>query len=203
MRKSKDAVENKLVSYQRKSRDKQSEGGIHYEFIPEGQTVNKELYLEILKRLRDAIRRKRPEKWATNDWFLLCDNAPPHRALIVKKYLARHSVTTLEHPPYSPDIEPADFYLFPRLKMKLKGHHFVDSDEVIENATKKLKDLSKMDSRSVLNSYTNAGRSMSMQEESTLKANKLKGGSVLDSGQGSCGFETWIHERRAVYTVNI
>ncbi|GBM21483.1 hypothetical protein AVEN_249913-1 [Araneus ventricosus] len=107
------------------------------------QTVNKELYLEILKRLRDAIRRKRPEKWATNDCFLLHDNDPPHYALIVKKYLARHSVTTLEHPPYSPDLEPAEFYLFPRLKMKLKGHRFVDSDEVIENATKQLKDRSK------------------------------------------------------------
>ncbi|GBO13735.1 hypothetical protein AVEN_14207-1 [Araneus ventricosus] len=116
---------------------------IHYEFISEGQTVNKELYLEILKRLRDAIRRKQPEKWETNDWFLLHDNAPPHRALLVKKYLARHSVTTLEHPLYSPDLAPADFYLFPRLKMKLKGHCFVDSDEVIENAMKQLKDLSK------------------------------------------------------------
>ncbi|GBN31099.1 hypothetical protein AVEN_48528-1 [Araneus ventricosus] len=84
---------------------------IHYEFIPEGQTVNKELYMEILKRLRDAIRRKLPEKGATNDWFLLHDNAPPHRALIVKKYLARHSITTLEHPLYSPDLAPADFYL--------------------------------------------------------------------------------------------
>ncbi|GBN93722.1 hypothetical protein AVEN_166952-1 [Araneus ventricosus] len=119
------------------------------EFIPEGQTVHKDLCLEILKRLQDAIRRKRPENWATNDWFLLPDNAPTHRALIVKKYLARHSVTTLEHPPYSPDLAPADFYPFPRLKMKLKGHRFVDSDEVIENATKQLKDLSKMDSRSV------------------------------------------------------
>ncbi|GBM36126.1 hypothetical protein AVEN_179119-1 [Araneus ventricosus] len=106
-------------------------------------TVYKELYLEILKRLRDAIRRNRPEKWATNDWFLLHDNAPPHRDLIVKKYIARHSVTTLEHHPYSPDLAPAEFYLFPRLKMKLKGHSFVDSDEVIENAKKQLKDLSK------------------------------------------------------------
>ncbi|GBN04599.1 hypothetical protein AVEN_148590-1 [Araneus ventricosus] len=111
---------------------------IHYEFIPKGQTVNKELYLEILERLRDAIRRKRSEKWATNDWFLLHDNAPPHRALIVKKYLARHSVTTLEHSPYSPYLAPADFYLFPPLKLKLKGHRFMDSDEVIENATKQL-----------------------------------------------------------------
>ncbi|GBO20057.1 Mariner Mos1 transposase [Araneus ventricosus] len=116
---------------------------IHYEFISECQTVNKEPYPEILKRLRDAIRRKRPEKWATNDWFLSHHNAPSHRALIVKKYLARHSITTLEHPVYSPDLEPAEFYLFPRLKMKLKGHRFMDSDEVIENATKQLKDLSK------------------------------------------------------------
>ncbi|GBO07502.1 Mariner Mos1 transposase [Araneus ventricosus] len=116
---------------------------IHYEFITEGQTVIKELYLEILKRLRDAIRRKRPEKWATNECFLLHDNALPHCALIVKKCLGRHSVTTLEHPPYSPDLAPADFYLFPWMEMKLKEHRFVDSDDVIENATKQLKDLSK------------------------------------------------------------
>ncbi|GBM83745.1 hypothetical protein AVEN_189708-1 [Araneus ventricosus] len=63
--------------------------------------------------------------------------------LIVKKYLARHSVITLEHPSYSPDLAPAEFYPFPRLKMKLKGHRFVDSDEVIENAMKQLKDVSK------------------------------------------------------------
>ncbi|GBO12730.1 hypothetical protein AVEN_75816-1 [Araneus ventricosus] len=130
---------------------------IHYEFIPEGQTVNKELYLEILKGLRDAIRPKRPKKWATNGWFLLLS-----RALIVEKYLARHSVTTPEHPPYSPDLAPADFYLFPGLKMKLKGHRYVDSEKVIENATKQQKDPSKMDSRSVSNSYTNAGGSVCM-----------------------------------------
>ena len=29
----------------------------------------KEMYIDILCRLRDAIRRKRPEKWRTNSWF--------------------------------------------------------------------------------------------------------------------------------------
>ncbi|GBM64328.1 hypothetical protein AVEN_253427-1 [Araneus ventricosus] len=43
---------------------------------------------------------------------------------------------------FSRPSPPAYFYLFPRLKMKLKGHRLVDSDEVIENATKQLKDLS-------------------------------------------------------------
>lgn len=73
-------------------------GLIHYEFIPEGRTINKQLYTEILKRLRDAIRQKRPEKWAGNDWFLLHDNAPSHLSLMVKQYLAKNNVTTLEHP---------------------------------------------------------------------------------------------------------
>jgi hypothetical protein len=35
--------------------------------------------------------------------------------LLVKDFLAKNNVTTLEHPPYSPDFSPADFYMFPRL----------------------------------------------------------------------------------------
>ena len=62
---------------------------------------------------------------------------------MVKQYLTKNNVTTLEHPQYSPDLAPPDFYLFPRLKMTLKGHRFADSSEVIENATEWPKDLSK------------------------------------------------------------
>ena len=36
---------------------------VHMEFIPEGETVNKSRYNVILGRLRDSIRRKRPELW--------------------------------------------------------------------------------------------------------------------------------------------
>ena len=36
------------------------EGVVHYEFAPRGQTINKEYYVEVLKRLRDTVRRKRP-----------------------------------------------------------------------------------------------------------------------------------------------
>jgi hypothetical protein len=51
----------------------------------------------ILRRLRDAVRRKRPGKWRTNSWFLLHDNAPAHRPVSVKDFLAKNDVTTLEH----------------------------------------------------------------------------------------------------------
>lgn len=81
-------------------------GIIHYEFISEVQTINKKLYLDILKWLWDVVRKTQPGKWAINNWFLLHNNAPPHHAVIVKNYLARHNVTTLRHPLYIPDLEP-------------------------------------------------------------------------------------------------
>ena len=51
-------------------------GIVHLEFIPPGQTVNQELYLEILRGLRENVRRKSPELWRSGDWFLHDDNAP-------------------------------------------------------------------------------------------------------------------------------
>ena len=83
------------------------------------------MYIDILLCLRAVVRRKRPEKWGTNSWFLLHNNAPAHRSVLVKDFLAKNSVITLEHPPYSPELAPTDFYLFPRLKSALKGYCFV------------------------------------------------------------------------------
>ena len=41
-------------------------GVVHYEFLPPRQTVNKKYYLSVMRRLREAIRLKRPELWAKN-----------------------------------------------------------------------------------------------------------------------------------------
>jgi acyl-CoA thioesterase FadM len=38
-------------------------GTVHFGFIPEGQIVNQAYYVEILKWLREAVYRKRPEVW--------------------------------------------------------------------------------------------------------------------------------------------
>ncbi|KAJ4427413.1 hypothetical protein ANN_25035 [Periplaneta americana] len=121
-----------------------SQGLMHHEFIPEGRTVTKELYVETLRRLWDAVRRKRPEKWVENNWFLMHDNAPAHRAIIVKNFLARHNITALDHPPYTPDLSPPDYFLFPRLKSHLKGRRF-NAEEVIANATRALRRVSQND----------------------------------------------------------
>ena len=37
-------------------------------------------------------------------------------------FLASETVTVLNHPPYSPDLSPCDFFLFPRLKKMISGN---------------------------------------------------------------------------------
>jgi hypothetical protein len=39
-------------------------------------------------------------------------------------------MTEVPHPPYSPDLAPSDFFLFPKLKMKLKGRGFQTVEEI-------------------------------------------------------------------------
>jgi hypothetical protein len=39
----------------------------------------------------------------------------------VREFLAKHSIPVVSYPPYSSDLAPCDFFLFPRLKSTLKG----------------------------------------------------------------------------------
>ena len=103
--------------------------------------MNKEIYIEILCCLWDVVTRKCPEKWRANSGFHIHDNAPAHQSVLVKGFLAKNNVTTLEHTPYSPELAPADFYLLPLLKSALKGQH-CDATDIIKDAREELKRLS-------------------------------------------------------------
>jgi transposase len=107
------------------------------------------MYIDVLRSLRDAVRKKRHEKWRINSWFLLHHNAPAHRSVLVKDFLANSNVTTLERPPYSRDLPSAEFYLFPWLKSTLKGRRFCDATVIIMNAKEELKSFHKMASTNV------------------------------------------------------
>jgi hypothetical protein len=102
------------------------------------------MHIDFLRHLRDAVKRECPERWKTNSWFLLHDNAPAHRSVSVMNFLAHNNVTKLELPPPLRLI-PADFYLFPRLKSALKGRRFCDVHYIINKATEELKRLSQND----------------------------------------------------------
>ena len=113
-------------------------GVVHYEFLPTGQTVNKEYYLSVMRRLREAIRLKRPDLWSMGNWFLHHDNAPAHTALIVREHFAKNSTNIVPQPPYSPDLAPCDFWLFSKLKRPLRGHRFESIDEIKRESKREL-----------------------------------------------------------------
>jgi histone-lysine N-methyltransferase SETMAR len=117
-----------------------SQGVEHKEFVPEGKT---EFYKGVMDRLLKRIQRVRPSAFCSRDFFLLHDNAPAHKAASVCQFLIPKSITTLYYPPYSPDLSPPDYFLFPKLKMKLKGLHFADVAEIQEAVTDELKKVQK------------------------------------------------------------
>jgi hypothetical protein len=70
---------------------------------------------------------------AENAWILDQDNAPLHTALVTREFLAKNKITTINHPPYLPDMAPCDFYLFPKVM-------FVDVDTIKGETTKLTKE---------------------------------------------------------------
>jgi len=56
-----------------------------------------------------------------------------------EEFLATKQITVSEHPAYSPDLAPSDFFLFPKIKEILKGRHFDDTDDIRSNTTAALK----------------------------------------------------------------
>ena len=107
---------------------------VHHEFVPHGETVNKEFYLKVMKRLREAVRRKKPEAWTNKTWMLHHDNAPPHASLLIRECLAKQETIVVPQPLYFPDLALADFFLFPKLKSTLKGRRFQTVEEIKENS---------------------------------------------------------------------
>ena len=83
--------------------------------------------------------------WKNGSWVLHQDNALAYNALSVKTFLTKHKIILLEHPPYSPDLVPCDFFLFPKIKSALKGTRSESVDAVKANTTDLMNKLSEDD----------------------------------------------------------
>ncbi len=103
-------------------------GMISKEFV-EG-TVNSEVYIQALRNMREAMRRKRPLLWQSRDFHLLQDNTSPHTSDNTNNYLLSVSQSVWQHPRYSPDLLPCNFWAFPALKARIKGHVFQNLDDL-------------------------------------------------------------------------
>jgi len=95
-----------------------------------------------MDRLLKRIQRVRPVAFCSRDFFLLHDNAPAHKAADFRQFLSSKNVTTLYNPVLS-NLSPPDYFLFHKLKMKLKGLNFADVAEIQKAVTDELKMVQK------------------------------------------------------------
>ncbi|PNF15130.1 hypothetical protein B7P43_G15579 [Cryptotermes secundus] len=82
----------------------------------------------------DKPRSGRPSTARTHenqsgDWFFHHDNASAHTALSVRQFLTKNGMIPVPHPPYSPDLAPCNFFLFPRMKRDMEALSSISKDE--------------------------------------------------------------------------
>ena len=112
-----------------------STGNIYMHWVPTGQTVNKEYYVEVLREFRKRFRRKRPALFKSGQWHFHQEKAPVHNTILVTDYLTKMGIKTVPHRPYNPDLAPCDFWLFSKLKEKLRGCCYETTEEMKEAMT--------------------------------------------------------------------
>ena len=118
-----------------------SPGMIYMHWVPIGHTVNKEYYVEVLREFSKRFRRKKPALFKSGLWYFHQDNAPVHNSILVTDYLTKISIKTVPYRPYSPDLAPCDFWLFP----KLRGCSYETIEEMKEAVTKVIDTLTEED----------------------------------------------------------
>ena len=77
-------------------------------------------------------------------------------------------------PQYSPDLSPPDYFLFPELKMKLKGLHFADVVEIQESVTDELKKVHKEEFSAAFQKLYDAQKPVYISVELILNNEKVR-----------------------------
>ena len=82
-----------------------------------------------------------PALFKSGQWHFHQDNAPVHNSILVTDYLTKLGIKTVPPPPYSPDLAPCDFWLFP----KIRGCRYERIEAMKEAVTKVTDTLTRED----------------------------------------------------------
>jgi hypothetical protein len=72
-------------------------GIVDREFVPPNTMVNPNFYCDVLRHLRENVRRKRPELWHNHNW-LHHDNSPAHTSLKTTGFVTNNNMVIIPHP---------------------------------------------------------------------------------------------------------
>ncbi|GBP22242.1 Histone-lysine N-methyltransferase SETMAR [Eumeta japonica] len=107
-----------------------SEGVLLIDYLLKGTTMNGQYYANLLAQAREAVVQKRRGKLSRGVLFLQ-DNASVHTPRVSRQALKDTGFSEIDHPPYSPDLAPSDYFLFSNLKKELRGRRFVDDNQMM------------------------------------------------------------------------
>ena len=65
-------------------------------------------------------------------------------SMLVREFLAKNKIGIMPQPPYAPDLAPADFLLFPKLKIPMKVKRFATIEEIKEKSKQELLEIPKI-----------------------------------------------------------
>ena len=107
------------------------QGVIHFELVPNGCSINAELYSQQLDRMYAALQLIYLAVINRRRALFLQDNAKPHTANRTKEKIEELvGIELLPHPAYSPDLAPSDYHLFRSMAHFLRGKRFNNAEEV-------------------------------------------------------------------------
>uniref|UniRef100_A0A3Q0S4N0 Uncharacterized protein n=1 Tax=Amphilophus citrinellus TaxID=61819 RepID=A0A3Q0S4N0_AMPCI len=90
------------------------------DYLQKGHTVSGEYYANLLRQLRKVLFHQ--------------DNAPAHKSVLAMDAVCDCGFELVDHPPYSPDLAPSDYFLHPNMKKHLAGKQYRTNDEVISSS---------------------------------------------------------------------
>ena len=102
-------------------------------FLEKGRMITGQYYVFLLDRLNEEVKKKRPHLTKKKVVFRQ-DNAPAHSSAIVRAKLFELRYEILPHPPYSPDLAPSDYYLFPNLKKWHAGKIYTNDEVTVKTS---------------------------------------------------------------------
>lgn len=105
-------------------------GIILIDYLEKGRTITGTYYASLLDQLKEKIAEKWPHLQKKKVLFHQ-DNAPSHRSAIAMAKIYELGIELLDHPPYSPDLAPCDFFLYSKLKVALGRQKFLSNEEAI------------------------------------------------------------------------
>ena len=110
--------------------------------VPIHTTVSAEYYACIIQINLIAAILKKQQDLLQRGVILHQDNTPAHIAELVQEILQKLNIETPAHLPYSPDLAPCDFWLFPVLKDSLWGTCYKNRGELTQAMTGSLRVMS-------------------------------------------------------------